>query len=742
MKRLLALALSIILVSAPLTISANAGFSDIADSAVARDVAVLQLMGVLDGFPDGSFRPSGLLTRAQFTKMAVAASQTTSNISNYANQTIFPDVRASHWAAGYINYAVKNGLLIGLPDGSFSPEENITYAQAVTILMRVLGYTDADLGGNWPVSYMNQAGEIGLTDGISASYGSAVTRAQAARLFRNLLSCVTKGGSATFLGSIASTVTPGVILTSLNAVADDGTKNCVSTAGSMTETIKPLRAVPQELLGCTGTIALNKNGLMIAFVPDVGTSSKTIQVASATAAYILSSDGKRITVSPDTLVFADGESKKYSGVWPDIRAGRTLTCFFSASGKCSYIISTASSSASSSVAALTSDFAEGTNPFLRLLGLGQGNYAIYKNGAPATVSDLRKYDVGVYDPVSNAIYVSDLRLSCIYEAASPNKETPTSINALGNEFELLPAAAESLSGMNTGAGITLLLTEDFRVAGVVKGSMESNAIGVVAGIEGGKATVELLSGLTLKGSFSQGSDYTGALVSVRSFRAGELNLTKLTYSSAGKLDLAAKTLGGKSLSPSVRFFDKVGSSPVTEVKSDDIAVGSVPSSSISYVHYDWADRPDIVIMSDVTGDCYKYGFLDFTEGTPGSFPDGGGTSATLSVTNGDGAVTGDCSGIYSNLEGVAGGLVFSTSGVVAGTASLTAVRGVPRSALRDDYFSYNELNMPISANVQCYIKDKNRWTELSEVRAYSDSLTVYYDRTVQTGGKIRLVVAE
>ena len=122
----LALAASLLpgLVSAP----AAASFSDIADDATAENVEVLRMLGVVDGVGNGAFRPGGTLTRAQFCKMAVVMQGKEGAAGQYQTYTIFPDVRASHWAAGYVNLAVRGEekLLSGYPDGKFHPDEEIT----------------------------------------------------------------------------------------------------------------------------------------------------------------------------------------------------------------------------------------------------------------------------------------------------------------------------------------------------------------------------------------------------------------------------------------------------------------------------------------------------------------------------------------------------------------------------------------------------------------------------------------
>ena len=182
-KRVFSLLLALVLTLSAAAIPASAAesFSDVTDKKTAQNVEVLRLLGVIEGNGAGQFNPSGLLTRAEFCKMVVVLMGKGSDAMRYKTVTIFPDVRATHWAAGYVNLAVRQSepkLLAGLPDGTFQPDSYITYGQAVTILMRVLGFTDQDTGGIWPDGYINLAKSTGVSAGVNLTGSANITRAQ------------------------------------------------------------------------------------------------------------------------------------------------------------------------------------------------------------------------------------------------------------------------------------------------------------------------------------------------------------------------------------------------------------------------------------------------------------------------------------------------------------------------------------------------------------------------------------
>ena len=191
-KRLISLILAAVLavgMAVPAAAAPVARFSDVSDSALTMEVETLRLMGVLDGYSNGTFRPDAELNRAQFCKMVICALGIEDELGLYRTVTVYPDVKPSHWAAAYINMAAKGRKVIsGYADGKFYPDRTVTMGQAVTILLRVLGYEDKNIGGVWPDSYLAAGASVGLMDGLDMSHGNApLTRKEAAQLFVNLL---------------------------------------------------------------------------------------------------------------------------------------------------------------------------------------------------------------------------------------------------------------------------------------------------------------------------------------------------------------------------------------------------------------------------------------------------------------------------------------------------------------------------------------------------------------------------
>lgn len=156
--------------------------------------ATLAALDIMVGDENGNLNLNASVTRAEFVKMAIAASVYKDSADASAATSPFYDVPRTHWAAGYIAAAVDKGLVKGYLDGLFRPDATITLEEGVTILLRLLGYSSSDFTAAFPISEMATYRSIGLDEGVSASQGQTLTRSDAQILFYNLLTTDTKTG--------------------------------------------------------------------------------------------------------------------------------------------------------------------------------------------------------------------------------------------------------------------------------------------------------------------------------------------------------------------------------------------------------------------------------------------------------------------------------------------------------------------------------------------------------------------
>ncbi len=190
-KRLTALALVFTLVLSlmvPLTAFAQSIADDVAGTEYEEAAYLLGALGIMVGDAEtGNFRPNETLKRSEFAKIAVALAGLT-DVAAGQNSTKYPDVVANHWATGYISVADTKGYVIGDDAGNFRPDDNITFEEAVTVIIRVLGYEPTALdNGGYPSGYLVTAAQNGLTRGISHEAAKAISRGVIAELAYNAL---------------------------------------------------------------------------------------------------------------------------------------------------------------------------------------------------------------------------------------------------------------------------------------------------------------------------------------------------------------------------------------------------------------------------------------------------------------------------------------------------------------------------------------------------------------------------
>lgn len=754
-KQLLAALLALALLTAVLPAAGAASlsvFPDVTDPTLAEQVEFLRLMGVVNGKPGGGYDPSGTFTRAEFVKMAICALRKEDGVAAQSRRTIYQDVYPTFWANGYINLAsvttLGSGedatpLVMGTGDGNFYPNRPITYGEAVAILCRMLGYSAADAagGGAWYDGYLSLGRSSGLTDSLSVGGGAVITRAQAAALFYNLYFSKPKGSEKTYFVTLGgSEVDAGVVL-SVNATHDDGTTGCFQTAADVYKTDRTFDAA---LVGQEGKLVLDPNGRLIAFRPKTGTTDKTVTTASAKSTQLTTIEGEKLTVEGDTLVYRNGTKTTWDGVYAQLAAYTPVTFHYAPSGALSYLFIAGEIGSKASVMVARTAPRSGENPFAALAG--GGSFTLYKNGLPATAADLRQYDVATWDPATRTIQVSDVKLTGIFENASPSPADAAAVTVMGHAFkEVLPAAREDLSAFKIGSRITLLLTVDGKVAGAVSADVVRGAPVGFATVSGTTATVKLLeNGLELSGTVSSGG-YHGRLVTVNSSEKGKLNLSTVSGSAPlGDLNVTAGTLGDRTVCANVKVYDRVQDGPLTEVDYNTLPA-AVPQSKIGLVGYDYAGRVRYLVLSDATGDAYTYGYFVLQEDVEAE-PSVKRNYLGVRNAGSDGITD---AAIFMGLaqNGAPGGMALTADGRAAATVELKPLTAVKSSAFDTDAMTVTVAGVayPVSREVQVYNRSTSSWLTpgedgLKTAVAYSDTLNLYYDRSPAEGGKIRMVV--
>lgn len=777
-KRFVSLCLAGLIMVAP----ASAVFTDISDSRVSQTAAVLDALGIMQGVGGGSFVPGKALTRAQFCKLAVTAMGVT-DVSPYASYTIFPDVKHSHWAAPYINAAVRHpelkekSIIRGYADGSFGPDKIVSYGEVCTMLLRMLGYKEEDVGPFWPADYIAQAQAIGLTDGVTITDArAAVKRGDAAVLLLNALNTDKKGEEgSTLLDKVASSTVKDCILletgkTHSGLAADaalfyeDGVVDAESprkTAGTL----------DSSMIGVYGTIVIGKGSSKVAVgvIPN-GNKTEAYEVVNAEADRIVTTNG---TLRPDRktklYISRDHVMNEYENAWANLQSGDTLTLYYNEYGVLQLM------------AVLPKTTAGAAHSFVYGLATSRripAEYTIIKNGAKIDASKLKKYDVVTLDAANRQAIVSDTRLSGKYQTDSTTYSHPSQVDILGQKFSVSSEAAATFKDMKLNDYITLLFDADGNVAAAYpKKDVSAEMQGIVTKIDGKKATVTLTNGLTLRDipiAKDVKTDVMGRLVTVsQSGEGADLIRRTLSGKTAGNWSVAEGKLGSNAVSSKVHVYEEVLSgAPLNAINVSDIDLTSVPASQIKYTVQDNAGTVTNIVLGDVTGESWIYGigygkrikgnlhipsnWNDMSEEKQKEYekdPDHYNYTYTVipkywengkTVEDKEYRVVSLPSGLNGNPIGIPRG--YSTDASIVNTSldtlKLTLIDTVKPSAFdgssgvrtKDGYYELAE-------NIGVYVSEQNRFVPLQTAKSNYTSFRVYANKTAENGGKIRVIVA-
>jgi len=182
MKKTLTI-LILILIMTTGTLAYAGDFNDINNTKYQEAVEFLSAFEVVDGFGDGTFRPEESVTRGQMAKMLTVVLGYKDFSQNLHSS--FADTQG-HWADPYVEIVNSFDIVVGYDEDTFGPDNNISYSEAVTMIVRTLGYTDSSLEGDWPYDYLVKATDLGILDSVSMM-SSGATRGDVALMIYNAL---------------------------------------------------------------------------------------------------------------------------------------------------------------------------------------------------------------------------------------------------------------------------------------------------------------------------------------------------------------------------------------------------------------------------------------------------------------------------------------------------------------------------------------------------------------------------
>jgi hypothetical protein len=268
---------------------------DVQNTKYLSAVKALMDAKAITGDTDGLFHPDKAITRAEFASIVVRAAAE-QNLDGGA--TYFTDMSGYGWAKEYINRAYEKNWIKGVGDGKFAPGKNVTYAEVITVLIRVqrgqaIGQ-EGDLEGRWPDVYVQYADMYNLTGNMIISNWNA---------------SAPKGDVAILANRIIS---PPPLISNLRTayfsnVNFAGVTGSAITAGNLTITLH--NDTFNEILGGTDVTSwftgLSSNGLR-ATVPQYTPSGVSIITINISGTPINASNGRISATIPGAALYSGG----------------------------------------------------------------------------------------------------------------------------------------------------------------------------------------------------------------------------------------------------------------------------------------------------------------------------------------------------------------------------------------------------------------------------------------------------
>lgn len=230
LKRALCMALSAVMLLGMMVIASAATFTD-GDTVVHTEaVDTMTALKIINGMPDGSFNPTGTVTRAQMAKMICIALNGGRDPQLGTTTTSYTDT-VGNWAAGYIEYCTNLGIVAGRGNGIFDPNGTVTGTEAAKMLLVAIGYdasAEGFTGASWAINVNVRANQKDLFDELATLNPSAgLSRDNAAQMVYNAISALMVKYEYKLVAGTDGTL-------STKAVAEDDTMSILEKKFDMT----------------------------------------------------------------------------------------------------------------------------------------------------------------------------------------------------------------------------------------------------------------------------------------------------------------------------------------------------------------------------------------------------------------------------------------------------------------------------------------------------------------------------
>lgn len=739
----------------------GASYTDIAKdgSEISVAVGVLSELGIISGMGDGSFAPYAHLTRAQAAKIAVCMMGKMKEA--VVTTDAFSDVKSKDWYSGYVNVVAKEGIITGYPDGSFGANDTLTYAQLVTIIVRLLGYDASDVGHKWPQGYIDKAAVLELTEGMSFSANDPIGRAQAAVIIYRALFTDMKGVKTKLVTRMDKNVYEDAIVLATNGENAALLNDEVQTDKGIF-TFSSANVDMTEVVGREGTLVVSDKNEVIAFVENEGIEMEEYTVkavygdSNSDKVSLVTESGREVEISSKAKVYMAGGEYTAQKLAEGLQAGSTVALFKeNDSLKYAFVEEYKNEGP---VTVLDADRAKDMFNIENA-----ADVKVVRKGVGATWDDVEMYDVMYYSENTNTVYVYCDRVTGLYEEAFPMKANVSKVTVSGKEYNLSSLTAvnklnESKGAFEIGDRVTLLFGEDNTVVDAVSLTYEDfSTYAVVTGSskeiskEGDNiGRTEYFVNLM----YGDGSEVRYVVEDDSYFdRAGDLcsvdfenSFAKLTFvkesSVTGFVNGSMKLLGTQKLSDEVKILEYIDgndtNATVDCIRLIDIDGVKIEKKDVKCVVYNKKGEIEILYLNSVTGNRSVYGVVIDKEVTKDSM---GNSTGIYTILSGNDEHR--ISGVYYPAINK-GDCVEYINGVNEKTfiELNLASSGNKIEEILDNVITIGSEKYILADDAVIYMGKTSgelRTVSKEDVEGVTGNIALFSDRTIYTGGKIRVV---
>jgi len=190
MKRIFLTAIAVVILLAPMAHALDIPFSDHIGNRWQSGIEFVYNHGIVQGYPDGTYKPNKTLNRAELLKIIVASSFDASSYNSYDSSSCFSDISAGLWYTKYICFAKNKGIVQGYSDDTFKPDKDVNFVEALKIMFKGMDVSlTSESEDPWYQKYYNTADDKYLVPyELQGQFDQKLSRAQTAEVIMRILS--------------------------------------------------------------------------------------------------------------------------------------------------------------------------------------------------------------------------------------------------------------------------------------------------------------------------------------------------------------------------------------------------------------------------------------------------------------------------------------------------------------------------------------------------------------------------